>query len=107
MRLPTVATSASSIHRAGTAVIEVVSAFLYQSRFTDYENAFETTEEPDYLANLLDDVSFGVCGQRNGFSGITNATSGGNRALFPRAIPGHLQRQNMYPYQATYPSTIN
>jgi fatty acid synthase subunit beta len=47
---------------AGTPVIEVVSAFLYRGRFTNYdsENTFETTEEPDYLVDLLDDVAVGV-----------------------------------------------
>ncbi|KAJ6507041.1 hypothetical protein C8R45DRAFT_1176709 [Mycena sanguinolenta] len=33
-------------------VIEVVSAFLYRGRFTNYENTFETTEEPDYIVTL-------------------------------------------------------
>jgi fatty acid synthase subunit beta len=34
--------------RGGQQVIEVESAFLYRGRFSDYENTFETTEEPDY-----------------------------------------------------------
>ena len=48
------------IYRAGQPVIEVVSAFLYRDRFTDYENTFETTEEPDYLVDLPDDAAVGV-----------------------------------------------
>ena len=48
------------IYRTGQPVIEVVSAFLYRGRFTGYENTFETTEEPDYLIDLPDDVAVGV-----------------------------------------------
>ncbi|KAF7311393.1 Fatty acid synthase subunit alpha [Mycena kentingensis (nom. inval.)] len=43
--------------RADKPVIEVVSAFLYRGRFTDYENTFETTEEPNYLIKLDTDAA--------------------------------------------------
>ncbi|KAJ7475067.1 hypothetical protein B0H11DRAFT_2428489 [Mycena galericulata] len=46
--------------RTGKPVIEVVSAFLYRGRFTDYENMFETTEEPDYVVTLESDAAVGV-----------------------------------------------
>ena len=48
------------VYRTGAPVTEVVSAFLYRDRFTDYENTFEIMEEPDYLADLLDDAAVGV-----------------------------------------------
>jgi fatty acid synthase subunit beta len=35
------------IYRAGQPVVEVVSSFFYRGRFSDYQNTFETTEEPD------------------------------------------------------------
>ncbi|KAF7311388.1 Fatty acid synthase [Mycena kentingensis (nom. inval.)] len=34
-----------------------LSAFLYRGRFTDYENTFETTEEPNYLIKLDTDAA--------------------------------------------------
>jgi len=48
------------IYRNGQAIMEVVSSFLYRGRFTDYENTFETTEEPDYLVFLETDAQVGV-----------------------------------------------
>ena len=48
------------IYHAGQPVIEVVSAFLYQDRFANYENTFETTEEPGYLVDLPGDTTVGV-----------------------------------------------
>lgn len=46
--------------RDGEAVIEVNSAFLYRGKFTDYENTFETIEEPDYVVKLDKPTSVGV-----------------------------------------------
>jgi len=48
------------VYREDKPVIEVVSSFIYRGRFTDYENTFETTKEPDYLIQLLDDAAVGV-----------------------------------------------
>lgn len=48
------------VYRAGERVIEVVSPFLYRSRFVDYENTFETTEELDYGVPLESDAAAGV-----------------------------------------------
>jgi fatty acid synthase subunit alpha, fungi type len=47
------------VYRAGKPLIEDVSAFLYH-HFTDYENTFETTEEPDYLVDLPDNAAVEV-----------------------------------------------
>lgn len=44
----------------GKPVIEVQSAFLYRGRFTDYENTFETIDEPDYTVELATDADVGV-----------------------------------------------
>jgi fatty acid synthase subunit beta len=46
--------------RGSQQVIEVESAFLYHGCFSDYENTFETTEEPDYLVEVVDDAAVGV-----------------------------------------------
>ncbi|KAH7913599.1 hypothetical protein BJ138DRAFT_606981 [Hygrophoropsis aurantiaca] len=48
------------VFRDGQPVIEVVSAFLYRGRFTDYENTFETVEEPDYVVEVSTDAAVGV-----------------------------------------------
>jgi fatty acid synthase subunit alpha len=48
------------VYRGGAAVIQVVSSFLYGGRFSDFENTFETTEEPDYMVNLEKDADIGV-----------------------------------------------
>jgi len=48
------------IYRDGQPIMEVVSSFLYRGRFTDYENTFETTEEPDYLVLVETDAEVGV-----------------------------------------------
>ncbi|KAJ3749813.1 hypothetical protein EV361DRAFT_775337, partial [Lentinula raphanica] len=48
-------------------VIEVVSAFLYCGVFTDYENTFETTVEPDYIVTLSNDAEVGVLQSKGWF----------------------------------------
>jgi fatty acid synthase subunit alpha, fungi type len=52
---------------AGKVVKVKGHAFLYRGRFTDYENTFETTEEPDYLVDLLDDAAVGVLQSKERF----------------------------------------
>jgi fatty acid synthase subunit alpha len=39
----------------------------HRGRFTDYENTFETTEEPDYLVDLPDDAAVGVLQSKEWF----------------------------------------
>jgi fatty acid synthase subunit alpha len=51
----------------GVLKASVVSSFLYRGRFTDYENTFETTEEPDYLIQLPDDAAVGVLQSKEWF----------------------------------------
>lgn len=55
------------VYRDSEPVIQVVSAFLYRGRFTDYENTFETTEEPDYLVPLENDAHVGVLQSKEWF----------------------------------------
>ncbi|KAF8656258.1 hypothetical protein AX16_002694 [Volvariella volvacea WC 439] len=55
------------VYRDSTPVIEVVSSFLYRGRFADYENTFETIEEPDYLVSLEDDAAVGVLQSKEWF----------------------------------------
>ncbi|KNZ81816.1 Fatty acid synthase subunit alpha [Termitomyces sp. J132] len=55
------------VYRGGEQVIEVVSAFLYRGRFIDYENTFETAEEPDYTVPLETDAAVGVLQSKEWF----------------------------------------
>ncbi|KAF8969171.1 fatty acid synthase [Flammula alnicola] len=55
------------VSRRGQRVIEVVSAFLYRGRFSDYENTFDTTEEPDYSVTLETDADVGVLQSKEWF----------------------------------------
>ncbi|KAF9490473.1 fatty acid synthetase alpha subunit [Pleurotus eryngii] len=55
------------VYRDSQPVIQVVSAFLYRGRFSDYENTFETTEEPDYLVPLENDAHVGVLQSKEWF----------------------------------------
>ena len=54
-------------YRNSGAVIEVVSLFLYRGRFVDYENTFDTTEEPDYLVPFETDADIGVLQSKEWF----------------------------------------
>ena len=56
-----------NVYRYGQPVIKVVSSFLYRGRFTDYENTFEITEEPDYLVPLDTDAAVGVLQSKEWF----------------------------------------
>ncbi|KAG9315241.1 hypothetical protein JVU11DRAFT_4375 [Chiua virens] len=49
-----------NVYRDGQPIIEVVSSFLYRGRFDDYENTFETVDEPDYVVQLANDAAVGV-----------------------------------------------
>src|SRR5277367_487467 len=47
-------------YHGNQSIIEVVSSFLYRGHFVDYENTFDSTEEPDYLVHLGSDADVGV-----------------------------------------------
>jgi len=55
------------VYREGKKVIEVISSFLYRGRFVDYENTFDTTEEPDYMVPLETDAQVGVLQSKEWF----------------------------------------
>lgn len=48
-------------------VMEVSNSFLYRGKFTDYENTFETIQEPDYLVELANDADVGVLQSKEWF----------------------------------------
>ena len=60
--------------REGIPVIEVVSAFLYRGRFTDFENTFETIDEPDYVVELENDAAVGVLESKEWFEWDDDST---------------------------------
>ncbi|KAF9485144.1 fatty acid synthetase alpha subunit [Pholiota conissans] len=62
------------VYRQGQRVIEVVSSFLYRGRFTDYENTFDTTEEPDYQVLLETDGDVGVLQSKEWFEWENDST---------------------------------
>jgi fatty acid synthase subunit alpha, fungi type len=39
---------------------KIVEVKVHRDRFVDYENTFDTTEEPDYLVHLETDADVGV-----------------------------------------------
>src|SRR6266550_7946615 len=55
------------VYRQDAPVIEVISSFLYRGRFDDYENTFDTTEEPDYMVTLATDADVGVLQSKEWF----------------------------------------
>lgn len=73
-------------YRNDQPVIEVVSSFLYRGRFVDYENTFDTTEEPDYLVHLESDAdaSVGVLQSKEWFEwdDMTSSLSAGTSLIF-------------------------
>ena len=49
-----------SVSCEGNPAMEVQSAFFFCGRFTDYDNTFETIDEPDYTVELITDADVGV-----------------------------------------------
>jgi fatty acid synthase subunit alpha, fungi type len=99
------------VYRTDAPVVEVVSAFLYRDRLTVYENTFEITEEPDYLADLLDDAAVGVLQSKECFEWdhlchfkleLRSFSVCNRRSL--TQIKHHIE---MCLHQATYSSAIN
>ncbi|KAF8287734.1 HSP70-domain-containing protein [Clavulina sp. PMI_390] len=46
--------------RDGVSIIEIKSSFLYRGRFADFENTFETIDEPDYVVELNNAADVGT-----------------------------------------------
>ncbi|KAJ3808866.1 hypothetical protein F5876DRAFT_45130 [Lentinula aff. lateritia] len=55
------------VYHDAKPVVEVVSAFLYHGVFTDYNNTFETTTEPDYIVTLATDANVSVLQSKEWF----------------------------------------
>ncbi|GBE87869.1 fatty acid synthase [Sparassis crispa] len=53
--------------RDGKPVIEVVSAFLYRGRYSEYDNTFELLEAPDYSVELATEADVGVLQSKEWF----------------------------------------
>ncbi|KAF8312438.1 fatty acid synthase, partial [Clavulina sp. PMI_390] len=53
--------------RDGVPIIEVKSSFLYRGRFADFENTFETIDEPDYVVELNNAADVGVLQSKEWF----------------------------------------
>ncbi len=68
----------------GKPVIEVQSAFLYRGRFTDYDNTFETIDEPDYSVEPATDADVGVLLSKDWFEWAdeTKPLTAGTRLIF-------------------------
>ena len=49
-----------SVSCEGNLAMEVQSAFFFRGCFTDYDNNFETIDEPDYTVELITDADAGV-----------------------------------------------
>ena len=58
--------------------------------FVDYENTFDTTEEPDYPVHLESDADVGVLRSKEWFEWDDVVIPfGGHFPYFPHSIPGH------------------
>ena len=92
-------------YRNNHPVIEVVSSFLYRGRFVDYENTFDTTEEPDYLVHLESDADVGVLQSKEWFEwdDLSSSPLAGT-SLFSAFNPRSPSRTR--PPIATFPSLV-
>jgi len=86
------------VYREGEKVIEVVSAFLYRGRFSDFENTFDTTEEPDYAVTLETDAAVGVLQSKEWFDwdNPTSPLAAGTTLIF------HIQSQVSFKDRAVF-----
>jgi fatty acid synthase subunit alpha, fungi type len=68
----------------GNPVMEVQSAFFFRGRFTDYENTFETIDEPDYTVELITDADVGVLLSKDWFEWAEESKplAAGTRLIF-------------------------
>ena len=54
--------------RDDKAIIEIVSSFLYRGVYFDFENTFESIDEPDYLVEMQNDTDVGVLQSKEWFN---------------------------------------
>ena len=91
-------------YRNNQPVIEVVSSFLYRGRFVDYENTFDTTEEPDYLVHLESDANVGVLQSKEWFEWDDMSSSLSVGTSLISRIQSQVSRTR--PPIATFPSPV-
>lgn len=60
-------TVVGTVLRDGEPAIEVKSSFLYRGRFTDYDNTFQVTEEPEYVVEVNNPPAVGVLQSKEWF----------------------------------------
>jgi len=83
--------------REGAKVIEVVSSFLYRGRFLDFENTFETFEEPDYIVPFTTDADVGVLQSKEWFHwDHSKPLSAGTSLIFRIHSQVSFKDQNSY-----------
>ena len=71
---PAKSSKSRDIYREGSPVIKVLSAFLYRGRFIDFDNTFETIDEPDYIVELENDAAVGVLESKEWFEWDDDST---------------------------------
>ena len=83
------------VFRDSKPTIEVSSSFLYHDRFSDFENTFETVDEPDYVVKLPDAAAVSVIESKEWLAWENNSQPiKAGITHFPRAFSGHLQGQD-------------
>ena len=85
-------------YRNNQPVIEFVSSFLYRARFIDYENTFDTTEEPDYSLHLESDADVGVLQSKEWFEWDDPSSS----LLAGTSLIFHIQSQASFKDKTSY-----
>ena len=86
------------VFRDGKPIIEVSSSFLYHDCFSDFENTFETIDEPNYVIELPDAAAVGVIKSKEWLAWEDNSQPiKAGITHFPRAFSGHLQGQDFLP----------
>ena len=78
--------------------IEVSSSFLYCNRFSNFENTFETIDEPDYVIELPDAATVSIIESKEWLAWEDDSQPiKAGITCFPRAFSGHLQGQDFLP----------
>ena len=83
------------VFRDSKLTIEVSSSFLYRDHFSNFENTFETVDEPDYVIELPDAATIGVIESKEWLAWEDDSQpikAGITR--FPHVFSGHLQGQD-------------
>ena len=83
------------VFRDSKPTIEVSSSFLYHDCFSDFENTFETIDEPNYVVELPDAAAVGVIKSKEWLAWEDNSQPiKAGITCFPCVFSGHLQGQD-------------